>query len=1417
MGANYFTDGAALKRMFFVSGSTSDEYYTDSGLKLNIEQLTYMELKRSGYERIVFYDENNKLYCYDDESFDLLNASGSKSGGSRPSLIRRNRGLGMGKHTHAVNGSAQDSAPKNDETTEAEQSGEDENQKWSVGKSSGIKIKNVVRERLHLGVSDVTFVQREICGYIKDDNIKTAVVINDANSFVREFGTSPIHAFTAEFQRLDSRNHNIIVFIYTDDRIPDIYKNGQRNEDNEDNKDNGKHEQFIEIACPNAAELRNLLMYFRVNHGLKIKISELPELALALKQAMMLNEDYIRNKELGERLKAFGTDRLLDVDACYEIIDVKKPDSARKQLDSLIGMQKVKDAMSKYDVSGESYDDKKLSVFEYLTASRLQPNKVVPDEKNEMIHLALLGNPGTGKTTAAKLIGQIFFEMGYLEDGHVVETDRSELVAGFVGQTAILTRQKVEEALGGVLFIDEAYSLKRQKDTGNDFGQEAIDTLCKLMDQYKGKFIVVAAGYPREMETFMASNSGLASRFTEIHIDDYTPDEMRKILCFHARKKNAIFSEELDSKLPDFCENWVNLAGENWGNAREAVKLIEAMMRAWKNDPEKETVTREDGVEYSVLNINHIPDENRAYLKPVAEMRAEALNHLNQMTGLRSVKATVEKLRRRMLAGDMKYPGHYMFTGNPGTGKTTVARYMGQILRNLGMLKRGHVVEYTAKGLESAVFNSENNGDFFKVAENALDGVLFIDEAHQLAQTPLGNNILHALLPFMENHKNQICVIAAGYEDGMDDILKFDPGFKSRFTENIYFENYSGAELHEILLRMLEDEGISADDDYKEYSLRALTRYLKIHGKEEDFGNARYVRTDFLPSCLDAQNNRLIDMYGDDFPREMKKVLTGKDIPADMIRFTKTPLAKSDSRSAMDEIDELIGFGEVKEKLLDLLALKKAAEEQDRPELLEDLNFHWVLRGNPGTGKTTVAKLIGKVYKEMGLLSRGHTNKVTRTNLVADFIGQTAGKTQKCIDRAMGGVLFIDEAYMLKRTEDTGNDFGQESIDTILEQMSDKNGEFAVIAAGYPKEMQIFLDSNPGFTSRFGEDILLEDYTADELLKIFEIKCNSKKFYIDDDMRVLVKQLFENMISARIKNWANGREAENLERDMKKQWAKNPFSRLDEATGEKRSYYTAEHIPKKYKIYLPTEDDTSETLPEEKEESPEFSLPVEKLALVEEGFSFEDESYLEQSASVVFISAKSAKGTSSGSGSIISTDGCILTCNHVISDCPYIRVRLKLEKNGKTETKWEKAKVAWRDPDLDAAILKIADGEYHALPLRVMDVKTRTGESIYHWGYPFGGGLSDNLDELAPSFFKGSISSIQTKNGIERINTNMEAKRGCSGGPVFSGKDGAIIGILCGSQLDGDERLMEEINYVLPVKYLWENVISKSSENTAEE
>ena len=1679
MGANYFTPENAWRHLFFIHGCTADEFYTDGGLKLNIEQLTQLELKRSGYERVVFYDKDQKLYCYDDESFALLRGrngtgKGAASAPEGAAPTRRKGGLKRGKLGKKAAASAEPVQPVAAEAVPDQP--EQTDGTWTPGAASGIGIRRMGDGPLHLGMAYNVTVKRQMEAYMYDASIKTAVVINDPDDFLREFGDDPMHALTAGYERMGTENENIMVFLYTDERLGNVYQVTQF-------APQGKNVNDIQIGCPNVAELRNLLTYLRVRHGLQMSLRDLTPNALALRQAMSLSKQEVRIKDLYTRLRAFGDQQPLTPAVCYELVGVKQPTPAKEQLASLIGMQSLKDALGQYDVGAPD----QTAALSYLTASRLQPDLPHPKPKEEMIHFLLTGNPGTGKTTTAHLIGQLFYEMGYLETGHVVETDRSQLVSNHVGESALWTRQKVQEAMGGVLFIDEAYTLKRNRDSGNDFGQEVSDTRVKLMDQYKGKFILVAAGYPREMELFEKSNPGLAGRFRHLHINDYTPAEMEQIVAFHARKNNAVFSNELQAALPNFCENWVNLAGTEWNNAREAVNLLDDMMRNWKRDPDAQSVTDEHGHTHALLEPRHIPEALSGNLKPVAEMQAEALNRLNSLTGLNGVKATVERLRRRMLAGDQKEPGHYLFTGNPGTGKTTVARYMGQILRNLGMLKRGHLVEFTASELMSQVFNEEHQGDFYETVRHAMDGVLFIDEAYQLTTdtTGRGRPILDALLPFMENNRNHLCVIVAGYEDEMDDFLKYNSGFQSRFTESVHFDNYSGAELQAILLAMLEEQGIQADADYQEYALRALTRYVEIHGKEKSFGNARYVRTEFLPDSLDAQTDRLIRQYGEDFPRELKQQLTGADIPPELVRFTKQPLPQPDTRtaaeklddlvgyepikaelrkllkskrstqdeelgvirmperlhwvlegnpgtgktmiakligqvyrecgilpkghtvkvtrsdlvgeymgqtaqktrrcidramggvlfideayaltkvegsgsggygqeaivelveamedykgefavicagypndmedflkanaglasrmkkfvledytpaelaqifvqkcreqkaelepslaeklesffanqkrreskrrdwgngreaenllremlhewddhpvfqedengrtrlltadhmpkeltrylkgkakaeeeprSAVEEIQQLIGFDEVKQELKDLLSLGKMGTNPDMEDLLEDMNLHWVLRGNPGTGKTTVAELIGKVYKEIGLLSRGHTVKVTRADLVAEYVGQTAVKTKQCIERAMGGVLFIDEAYTLKRAGSSGGDFGQEAIDTLLEQMSDRNGEFAVIVAGYPREMEVFLQSNPGLASRFEKNFLLKDYTAEELCQIFLQKCRKWKFVLAEDLQEVLKPLFAHMIDARLKSWANGREAENLEKRMRKLWARDPELQ------DGQRVYALRHLPEQYRVYLSDEEEAEESaVPSSKQAKASFTLSASKLA-VPEGEGNWEERYLDQVASVVYIRAKNDHSVSSGSGSILTKDGHILTCHHVIEGSTDILVRLKVD-NGQ-RTLWNPAQVVWADRELDAALLKMENGDYPTLPLRPLSQPTQTGESIYHWGYPFGGKLSDDLNELQPSLFQGYISSTQIKNGLERINTNMEAKKGCSGGPVFSKKDGTIIGILCGSQTSGDEHFLEEINYVLPVKYIWERIVTQA-------
>lgn len=250
---------------------------------------------------------------------------------------------------------------------------------------------------------------------------------------------------------------------------------------------------------------------------------------------------------------------------------------------------------------------------------------------------------------------------------------------------------------------------------------------------------------------------------------------------------------------------------------------------------------------------------------------------------------------------------------------------------------------------------------------------------------------------------------------------------------------------------------------------------------------------------------------------------------------TQSKTQDEDTRSLselLSELDELIGLSGVKSKVNDLIAYQKVQLLREQQGLHSQKGtMHMAFTGNPGTGKTTVARIVGRVYKQIGLLSKGHFVEASRTDLIAGYQGQTALKVKKVIEQAKGGVLFIDEAYSITENDHTDS-YGRECLTELTKALEDYRDDLVVIVAGYTEPMKHFFASNPGLKSRFNTFIEFPDYSSDELFEMFEKLCASNDYTLSDGAAKLVANELDGQVLAKNENFANGRLVRNLYDDL---------------------------------------------------------------------------------------------------------------------------------------------------------------------------------------------------------------------------------------------------------------------------------------------
>lgn len=529
-----------------------------------------------------------------------------------------------------------------------------------------------------------------------------------------------------------------------------------------------------------------------------------------------------------------------------------------KNLSEIIGMEEVKQFIR--------------TQYSLLQANIKRKNANINVDTTQSLNMIFAGNPGTGKTTMARIVAEMFHSMDILKKGHLVEVDKGALVASYVGQTAKKTEEVFKSALGGVLFIDEAYAITND---GSSFGQECIDTLVKLIEDYRGEILVILAGYSKEMTDFMQANSGLKSRFPlQIEFPDYSTNELNRIGKQMITGRGFLLDSDAEKVFEEGIAALKRHANASSGNGRMVRNFVEDIIRnqssriAMSDVKESELVT--------IISTDICLEEEK---KTGFDLEKE----LSKVIGLDSVKRYIRSLNARLkmqeerkkagLKTDNTQTMHMIFAGNPGTGKTMMARTVADVLYNMNVIRTNKLIETDRSGLVAG-YVGQTALKTRQVIETALDGVLFIDEAYALAQggeNDFGQEAIDTLVKMMDDNRDRLVVILAGYSEDMKFFLEKNAGLHSRFANIIEFPDYSTDELLMIADGLYSEQGYVLSENGK----KAFRDKIETARSNKQFGNGRYVRNIYERSL----NNQALRLSSEEnYTKESLTVITEEDI-----------------------------------------------------------------------------------------------------------------------------------------------------------------------------------------------------------------------------------------------------------------------------------------------------------------------------------------------------------------------------------------------------------------------------------------------------------------------------------------------------------------------------------------------------------
>lgn len=1055
MTATVFSD--TRRTHYIITGNTNDEFCSDSLRCTDILPMLAGRLRDEGFDAVVFFDRLRGLSAYDWRSACLI----------------------------------RDIAIPDNETSERLRLVEMKSLRPQFSARGGV---GEMWERL--------------IRIMKKRGVRCAFVFSNINALQNSFPDSALQAL----QELDSRSpeeRSIAVYIFRDSDRGKLLDLGDRGSaawysfmngtlagivsDSEARGESG----VVTIGAPNAAEIRNLLMY----------LSHRPEPVSfdysSLDGISALISGICGGRRMGLRdirrvLERGGNGVKLTCDAVKTLFSCGR--SVFDELDGLVGLENFKEffhrARDGMTALGRSAPGSSAYIGG-MDSCRLINARRPANIPDFAMNMCLVGPKGTGKTTAARLYGRLCYECGLLPSTRLCAVTGRDLISEYVGGTAEKTNHLILDSLGGTLFIDEAYTLAM-----SGHGEEAVGQLVNDLEVYKGQFAVVIAGYEDQMDRLFAVNEGLASRFPNVvRTEDFTADELRQVFDLGMRERGGgfIVGEDLKNVEEDLFATMYASRGSDFGNGRTVTELIDRMKaRAAER-------VRRTG-EPPELTLADIPEKFRNLIGKRLRDIDGVHAMIDGIIGLGGVKRFLTRLADDVsISGTANCPRNFCFVGPPGTGKSMIADRLAKMLCMLGVIGREHVERTDAARLTGKV-RGEGSA-LTETVRRGRRGVIFIDEAYQLLETPGGRSVIEELVPLTDDPalREDTVFVLAGYEADIARLLEKNIGLSSRFPEStrIRFDGFTASELTAILERMASEKGLRTDEKYLRRSEAALARYLTT--TPPDFGNGRFIRNTYLPGSRSALTRRLKErLSSDDDTRivsaEERVTLTEYDLPDIMRGFAPPVGSDYDAICAVSPEKTLVGKKQVADYIASLDQTGYAAAG----------TLHFTLSARPGYGRKTAMMAVAAAYVRIGLLSGGRITYVSDSSFKGEYQGQTAPNVRRIVMNSLGGMLAVrNPSSML--SDGRGTDFGREALSELISMMSAHRRDISVVLLDDREGLSELYSAYPELAGLVARGITLEEPDAEEMLSVFRMSAEGR-FRFDDETEQLLPEFFRGFV-----------------------------------------------------------------------------------------------------------------------------------------------------------------------------------------------------------------------------------------------------------------------------------------------------------------